>query len=119
MYPSEAHMKKREHEKLEAIESLEVAIAHIETLQREPDKWERLCLVRGTYCVFSGAYELAKTESWVAMTPLAQRSPQAILPSDSMYEFGLAVPKTALHEARKAPAEPYTRFGPVVLGPNE
>jgi hypothetical protein len=115
-YPA-GHIQEREEEKRQAIESLESAIASIEGQKRAPDKWERVCLVRAMSCIFSGAYELAAMEAHLATTPSEERSPHATVPSGRVYDFGLDVVKTALEEARNAPVEPYTRFGPTILRP--
>jgi hypothetical protein len=49
--------------------------------QREPDYWERVCLVRALSEVFSGCYSLAMADARLALTaPIKEAHLQAYLP---------------------------------------
>jgi hypothetical protein len=113
MESSEQHMQKRAKEKQEALDRLLKVISAIEAAGREPDRWERVCLVLGISCIFSGLYELAKTEAHVAATPAEERSPKSNLPLEAVYDCTLVLLKRALQEAQNAPVEPFQRFGSI------
>ena len=114
MSESDAHLRERTIEKENAVNAIENVIAVIERSVREPDQWERVHIVRAFASLFVGAYSLARTEAALGLTTPNERSPYALLPSDSFLErCNVALLLKILAEARAEPVQPYPHFGPV------
>ena len=112
----EGHLREREAEKQDTIAALEEALASIEQQHREPDEWERVHFVHGLASLFSGAYSLAACEADLALTPSAERSPTAMLPTDPIFDrCNIAFLRDALCEAEAEPVRRFPHFGRVVF----
>jgi hypothetical protein len=104
-------MRDRKDEKDRA--SADIAAA-IEAERREPDNWERMCLVQAIVHVFAGAYRLALSNAELARTPVDQRSPLCSPPSEPSFDHcSLALLKRALVEAEAEPVRKFPSFGPI------
>lgn len=109
-------MQEREAEKAEALAEIAVALNQMDAEHRHPDRWERVCLVHAFAAVFSGCYSLAATEAGHALLPPAQRSPKAMLTSDTIFDqCDLPLLWRVFRAARAEPASRFPHFGPVEL----
>ena len=110
------HMQKRTSEKAEALTLITGVLHLIERQRREPDAWERVYLAYALSSVFSGCYGLAATEARLALTPQDERSADAHLPTDAVFErCDLKLLKKVKIEAEAAPVRQFAHLGPVVL----
>jgi hypothetical protein len=107
-------MEERAAEKQQALAKLRAAIGLIERQHRELDNWERVHFVHGLAAMFAGAYRLAGVEAGLALTPLVERSPAALLPSDAIFDrSSTEFVKRALVYAEAEPVRRFPSFGPV------
>jgi hypothetical protein len=82
MTPDEMHLQERRVEKDTAAAEPGIVLNRLKEEGRNPDHWERVCLVHALSEVFPGCYSLAITDARLALTPPHQRSPLARLPID-------------------------------------
>lgn len=115
MEPADPHMLEREEEKRAALASLADVLTTIRQQQREPDLWERVHLAYGFASAFSGCYGLAAAEGELALTPPNERSPEARLPTDPIFErCDVALFARVLAAARAEPVRRFPHFGPII-----
>jgi hypothetical protein len=67
--PNDLHMQERKVEKDTATAEIAVVLNWLTEERRNPDHWERICLVRALSEVFSDCYSLAITDARIALTP--------------------------------------------------
>ena len=114
MASSDCHMQERETEKAKALADIATALHSIGDEQRDPDRWERVCLVRAFAAAFSGCYSLAAAEAQLALTLPSERSPTASLPNDPIFnQCDLSPLMRVLPAARAEPARRFPHFGRV------
>jgi hypothetical protein len=114
--PDEMHMQRRGNEKDAAIAKIARVLNELGEQRRNPDHWERVCLVRALSEVFSGCYSLALTDAHHALTPLDERSPFAKLPNDPLFDrCDLGLLWRALHEAKGEPVREFPHLGPIIV----
>ena len=112
----QARLRNRQLEKDDAMAAIWEAVNAIEVTRRQPDLWERLCLVRAFQGIFSGCYQQALTEARLAMVPSDHHVPYSQLPSDPITDK--ADLSFLFKAARAAQEEPIWRFphlGPIEL----
>jgi hypothetical protein len=110
----ESYMRDRKDEKDHASADIAAAIAAIEEEGREPDNWERMCLVQAIASIFSGAYRLARSNAELARTPADQRSPLSETSTEPFLDrCDLTLLKRALLEAEAEPVRKFPSFGPI------
>jgi hypothetical protein len=105
----------RAAEKAEAEMDIESMLVTIEQERREPDRWERSCLVEAIGCLYKGAYNNASVETYLALTPVDQRSPRATAKQERNEFLGRCDIRLLREAFRVAQAEPLAQFA--VLGP--
>lgn len=116
MTPADDHMQTREAEKAKELAEIAVVLNEMDVQRRHPDRWERACLVQAFAAIFSGGYSLAATEARLALVPPDQRSPQANLPSDPIFDqCDLPLLRRVFDAAQAEPASRFSHFGPVEL----
>ena len=109
------HMQMRTAERQAAAIFIRDAITSTAKDHQEPDHWERVHIARALNSFFRGAYGLAMTEADLSLTPKAQRSPQARLPTDPFYErCTAAFLRKNLWELCSEPVRAFPHFGPIV-----
>lgn len=114
MEPSDPHMQERETEKDADLESLADALAAFRQRSRPLDQWERVHVARGLAAVFAGCYGAGTIEAALALTPVEERSPSAMIPSDPSYDrMDLALFERVLDQVWAAPARRFPHLGPV------
>jgi hypothetical protein len=112
----ELHMQQRKIEKDTATDEIAVTLNRLMGEQREPDPWERVCLVRALSEVFSGCYSLAMTDARLALTPPDQQTPFTSLAVDPFFDrCDLQLLSRALRAAVVEPVRPFPHLGPVEL----
>ena len=116
MVSPDTHMQQREADKADALAAVATAIAVFGAQRRNPDLWERVHLVRAFASVFSGCYGIATAEASLALTPPAQRSPEARLPHDPFFEE-CDLPQL-MQVLQAAQAEPARTGSPILVRSN-
>lgn len=112
----DTHMQLREKEKAQAIADIAAVLDTIAHASRAPDLWERVHLAHALSSVFSGCYNLARTDARLAMTPVNERSLDPGLPTDPTFDkIDMPMLSKALHIAVAEPVRQFPCFGPVVL----
>lgn len=112
----DAHMQGREEARNIALADIAAALQVMEHERRNPDAWERVCLVQALTAVFSGCYELATSEARLALITLDQRSPTTNLPHDPILSrCDLPLLMRVLRAAKAEPVKQFPHLGPVVL----
>jgi hypothetical protein len=110
------HIQSRQAEKSVAVAEISLALDQLAEQRRNPDQWERVCLVHAFAAVFSGCYRLAAVEARLAMTPPSERSPYANLPADPFFDrCDLPLLKQVLREAAAEPVCEFPHLGPVQI----
>jgi hypothetical protein len=110
------HRQSREAEKATAVAEVASVLHWLAEERRNPDPWERVCLVRAFAAVFSDCYGLATAEARFAMTPANQRSPSANLPTEPFFDrCDLQLLMQVLKEATAAPVRQFPHLGPIVI----
>ena len=110
------HRQNRKAEKDHAAAEIAAVIAFIEAECRQPDHWEKMCLVQAISQIFMGAYRLASANAELAMTPIEQRSPLSGVPEEPLLErCDLALLRRALVEAEDEPVRRFPSFGPIAF----
>lgn len=116
MNPQDAHMQEREEARNVALADIAAALQMMEHERRNPDAWERVCLVQALVAAFSGCYELAISEARLALTTPDQRSPTTILPNDPIFSrCDLPLLMQVWHAAKAEPVKEFPNLGPVML----
>ncbi len=116
MMPVDNHMQTREAEKAEALARIAEVLDELENQRREPDRWERDCLVHAFAAFFSGIYLLAATEARLALVPPNQHASDASLPSDPIFDrCNQLFLRRVFQAAQTWPTRPFPYFGPVEL----
>jgi len=112
----ELHLQQRKIEKDTATDEIAVTLNRLMGEQREPDPWERVCLVRALSEVFSGCYSLAMTDARLALTPPDQQTPLATLAVDPFFDrCDLQLLSRVLRAAIVEPVQRFPHLGPVEL----
>lgn len=112
----DSHEQDRTAEKDHATAEIAAVIASIEAERRQPDPWERMCLVQAISQIFMGAYRLACSNAELARTPIAQRSPLSAAPGEPLLDrCDLALLRRALVEAEEEPVRRFPSFGPIAF----
>jgi hypothetical protein len=93
----------RETEKERAEAAILSVIEMIEGEGRQPDAWEKMCLVHALGDLFRGLYRLAQTDAVLARTPTGNRSPVPVRVDPAVEHLDLARLKAVLDEARLQP----------------
>ena len=105
----------RKADKAQALGEIAAVLAMIDGEQREPDTWERLCLLRAFSLVSGGCYLLAALEARDASlrpsVPMDEREAEPVL-----QHCDLLTMFEALKEAMAESARPYPHLGPTALG---
>jgi hypothetical protein len=112
----ELHMQQRKIEKNTATDEIAVTLNRLMGEQREPDPWERVCLVRALSEVFSGCYSLAMMDARLTLTPADQQSPFTSLSVDPFFDrCDLQLLSRVLRAAIVEPVRRFPHLGPVEL----
>ena len=105
----------RKADKAQALGEIAAVLAMIDAEHREPDDWERLCLLRAFSLVSSGCYLLASLEARDAsLTQTISMDERAVEPT--LQRCDLLTMFEALKEAMAEDARPYPHLGPMALG---
>jgi hypothetical protein len=113
MEQPDEHLQQREAEKADALAAVDAAIATFDALRCNPDRWERVHLVRALISVFSGCYGIALTDARLTVTPLTQRV-EALLPHDPVFDqCDLPMLIQLTKAARAEPVRRFPHFGPI------
>jgi hypothetical protein len=87
----------------------------IDAAHREPDTWERLCLLRAFSLVSAGCYLLAALEardaSLTPAVPVDDRAEEGVLERCDLFTLFEALKEAMAEEARA-----YPHLGPMALG---
>ncbi|HEX4764779.1 MAG TPA: hypothetical protein VH414_00725 [Lichenihabitans sp.] len=111
----EADRGRLKSDKGEAVAAVWEMVSILEAERRNPDAWERTCLMRALSDLFSGRYGLALCEARLARTPAKQRSPTAALSTDPVTaRLDVALIRKVMTHVDAEPLR-YPHFGPVVL----
>ena len=110
------NLEDRKVERDTAIAEIATVLDRLEAERRDPDHWERICLVRALSAVFAGCYSLATAEARLAGTPPDQRSPSADRLTDPILSrCDLSLLTRALHAVMQEPLREFPHLGPVVI----
>ena len=104
-------MSERQIEKDKAVGDLWKVLELLTLEQREPDGWERLCLVRGYGALFAGMYSLGSWEAWLALTPAEERSPSAKAAYSEVDQYSLSTLQKIHEFAVREPTRLHMTFG--------
>ena len=108
-------MQTRNADKAQALGEIAAVLAMIDAEHREPDTWERLCLLRAFSLIACGCYLLAVMEARDA----SLKSVQALDEREAeptMDHLDLLTLFEALKEAMAEDARLYPHLGPMALG---
>ena len=108
-------MRTRNADKAQALGAVAAVLAAIDASHREPNTWERLCVLRAFSLIASGCYLLAVMEARDAsMKPnleLDDRCAETVIET-----LELPVMFEALRESMAEDARLYPHLGPMALG---
>ena len=105
----------RKADKAQALGEIAAVLAMVDAEHREPDAWERLCLLRAFSLVSSGCYLLARLEARDAsLAPTIAMDERAAEPT--LERCDLLTLFEALKDAMAEEARPYPHLGPTALG---
>jgi|GEM_PF-3289551 len=105
----------RKADKAQALGDIASVLAMIDAEQRDPDPWERLCILRAFSLVSSGCYLLASLEARDAsLSPTIAMDERAAEPT--LEKCDLLTMFEALKESMAEVARPYPHLGPMALG---
>ena len=105
----------RKADKAQALGEIAAVLAMIDGEHRDPDAWERLCLLRAFSLVSSGCYLLAVLEARDAsLQPSISLKDRASEPT--LERCDLPTMFEALKEAMAEDARLYPHLGPMALG---
>ena len=108
-------MQTRNADKAQALGEIAAVLAMIDAEHREPDTWERLCLLRAFSLIACGCYLLAVMEARDAsLTTRQSLDERAAEPT--MEHLDLLTLFEALKEAMAEEARLYPHCGPMALG---
>ena len=108
-------MQTRNADKAQALGEIAAVLAMIDAEHREPDAWERLCLLRAFSLVACGCYLLAVLEARDASLKSAQALDERAA-EPTMERLDLLTLFEALKEAMAEGARLYPHLGPLALG---
>lgn len=111
----ERRMQTRSADKAQALGEVATLLALIDSEQREPNTWERLCLLRAFSLIAAGCYGLALLET----RELAAKPRPDLREMDSepvLEACTLGTLFEALKEAMAEEARLYPHLGPLALG---
>ena len=105
----------RDADKAQALGEIAAVLAMIDAGHREPDAWERLCLLRAFSLVSAGCYLLAALEARDASLspaiPMDDRVEETVLERCDLLTLFEALKETMAEEPRA-----YPHLGPMALG---
>ena len=105
----------RDADKAQALGEIAAVLAMIDAAHREPDVWERLCLLRAFSLLSAGCYLLAALEardaSLTPSVPMDDRADQTVIERLDLFTLFEAL-KEAMAEEPRA----YPHLGPMALG---
>lgn len=105
----------RKADKAQALGEIAAVLAMIDAEDRDPEPWERLCLVRAFSLISSGCYLLAVLEARDAsLKPSVSMDDRASEPT--LERCDVPTLFEALKEAMAEEARPYPHLGPMALG---
>ncbi len=105
----------RKADKAAALGEIAAVLAMVDAEHREPDAWERICLLRAFSLVSAGCYLLAALEARDAsLTPSIDLEERAAEPT--LERCDLLTMFEALKEAMAEDARSYPHLGPFALG---
>ena len=108
-------MQMRGADKAQALGAIAAVLAAIDGAHREPDTWERLCLLRAFSLVSAGCYLVAAAEARDAsLTP--RRPPDEVAAEPVIGRCDLLTLFAALKEAMAEEPRLYPHLGPMALG---
>jgi hypothetical protein len=110
----EKYLRMRAAERAAAIAEITFVLDQFKKDRRNPDLWERYCLVRALSAAFSGCYRLASVEARFALTPPDLRGRDANLPTDPLFDrCDLSLLGDVLREVDAAPLREFAHLGPI------
>ena len=108
-------LQTRNADKAQALGEIAAVLAMIDAEHRDPEPWERLCLLRAFSLISAGCYLLAVTEARDAsLQPV--RSIDDIAAEPVIERCDLLTLFEALKEAMAEDARLYPHLGPMALG---
>ena len=108
-------LQTRNADKAQALGEIAAVLAMIDSEHRDPDPWERLCLLRAFSLIASGCYLLAVLEARDAsLTPARPMDEVAAEPV--LQRCDLLTLFEALKESMAEDARLYPHLGPMALG---
>ena len=108
-------LETRSADKAQALGAIAAVLAAIDGAHREPEPWERLCLLRAFSFVSSGCYLLAAIEAREAAAK-GGTVPDGVAAEPVVAACELPTLFEALKEAMAEDARLYPHLGPVALG---
>lgn len=108
------HMARRAAEKADAVDDLDYIMAVIEGEGREPDAWEKDCIVEGLGHALRGNYGLVYAEVDAALTPAEERGALSPDVAAKWHGFGIARLRRVLRIVATEPAQAWQHFGPII-----
>jgi hypothetical protein len=99
-----------------ALGEIAAVLAMVDGAQREPDAWERLCLLRAFSLIGAGCYNLAVLEARDSSLPPTRPVEDDRLSEPVLVHCNLATLFEALQEAMGEEVRAYPHLGPVALG---
>jgi hypothetical protein len=109
-------LRTRAADKAQALGEIAAVLAIVDGAQREPDAWERLCLLRAFSLIEAGAYTLAVLEARDAWLPPATPLAADRVNESLLTRCNLATLFEALQAAMGEEVRAYPHLGPVALG---
>jgi hypothetical protein len=109
-------MQIRAADRAQALGEIAAVLAMVDGAQREPDPWERLCLLRAFSLISAGCYNLAVLEARDASLPPTRPVEDDRLAEPVLVHCDLATLFDALQEAMGEEVRAYPHLGPVALG---
>lgn len=108
-------METRAADKAQALGEIAALLAMIDSAKRDPDPWERLCLLRAFSLIAAGCYGLAVLEardaSYEPTRPLDEIAEEPVIAHCDLLTLF-----EALKEAMAEDARLYPHLGPMALG---
>ena len=105
----------RSADKAQALGEIAAVLAMIDAEHREPDEWERLCLLRAFSLVSAGCYLVAAIEAREA-SARPSRSPTDVAAEPVLQKLDLPTLFEALKESMAEDARLFPHLGPMALG---
>jgi predicted nucleic acid-binding protein len=109
-----AERSAREYEMRNAVDAVQASISFFEKEKREPDFWEKDCLVEAICAIGRGNYYYAVNEVYLMFIPQSEREMKTEL-DNKIEKFNLSRLRKALEAVAAEPVRRFPHFGPIIF----